>query len=79
MIRLFAFKWARLPVRVTSGHWIESATISFEETLYGEIGMCIQPLGLWVGAHYSRHNQRWCINLFPCITVWITMPGGKAP
>lgn len=34
---------------------------------------------LWVGAHYSEYNRRWCINLIPCFTIWITLPGGKTP
>lgn len=34
---------------------------------------------LWVGAHYSPGNKRWCINLIPCVTLWITKPGGKTP
>lgn len=35
--------------------------------------------GLWLGAHYSKHNRRWCINLIPCCTLWITLKGGKTP
>lgn len=34
---------------------------------------------LWVGAHYSARNRRWCINLVPCVTLWITLAGGKTP
>lgn len=33
----------------------------------------------WIGVHYSPHNKRWCINLIPCVTLWITKPGGNAP
>lgn len=25
------------------------------------------------------HNKRWCINLIPCFTFWITKPGGNTP
>ena len=42
-------------------------------------GFLFQRGGLWVGAHYSRHNRRWCINLLPCLTIWVALPGGKAP
>ena len=35
--------------------------------------------GTWVGVHYSPHNKRWCINLIPCFTLWITKPGGNTP
>ena len=33
----------------------------------------------WIGAHYSQHNRRWCINIIPFVTVWVTLPGGKTP
>jgi hypothetical protein len=48
-------------------------------TVRGSVGVCVQLGALWVGAHYSRRNRRWCINLLPCLTVWVTLPGGKAP
>lgn len=34
---------------------------------------------MWVGVHYSPGNKRWCINLIPCVTLWITKPGGTVP
>ena len=42
-------------------------------------GVLLQPGALWIGAHWSRRNRRWCINVLPCITVWITLRGGTAP
>ena len=42
-------------------------------------GLLIQKGGLWLGAHYSPHNRRWCINLLPCVTVWVTLKNGKVP
>lgn len=42
-------------------------------------GLLFQPGGLWIGAHYSKQYRRWCINLLPCLTIWITLPGGRAP
>lgn len=42
-------------------------------------GVKLQSSAWWIGAHYSKHNLRWCINLIPCVTVWITKPGGKTP
>lgn len=42
-------------------------------------GWHIRPGSLWIGAHWSTHNKRLCINLLPCVTVWVVMPGGFAP
>lgn len=33
----------------------------------------------WVGAHWSPHNKRLCINIIPCVTFWVVWPGGIAP
>lgn len=42
-------------------------------------GILFQPGALWLGAHYSRYDRRWCINLLPCVTVWIVLKGGRPP
>lgn len=42
-------------------------------------GALLNKGSLWVGAHYSAYNRRWCINVLPCLTVWIALPGGKVP
>lgn len=34
---------------------------------------------IWLGAHYSGYNRRWCINLVPCVTIWVTLKGGNKP
>lgn len=34
---------------------------------------------LWIGAHWSSANRRLCINLIPCVTIWIVAPGGVSP
>lgn len=44
-----------------------------------QCGFLFQPGGLWVGAHYSTYNNRWCINVLPCCTFWVCLPGGKVP
>ena len=43
------------------------------------IGTKLQFGGLWLGAHYSKYNRRLCINLIPCMTIWICLEGGKIP
>jgi len=42
-------------------------------------GWLVRRESLWMGVHYSPHNKRWCINLLPCVTLWITKPGGNTP
>lgn len=42
-------------------------------------GLLFRKESLWVGVHYSTYNKRWCINLVPCVTLWITRPGGNTP
>jgi len=31
------------------------------------------------GAHWWPWRRRWCINLVPCVTPWITLAGGDTP
>lgn len=33
----------------------------------------------WVGVHWSAYNRRFCINLVPFVTLWVTLPGGITP
>lgn len=42
-------------------------------------GLLFQTGGLWIGAHWSPQTRRICINLIPCLTWWIMLPGGKTP
>lgn len=44
-----------------------------------KIGILARKGSFWVGVHYSPYNKRYCINLIPCVTVWVTMPGGNTP
>lgn len=44
-----------------------------------KIGILFRLSACWVGVHYSKHHRRFCINLLPFITVWVTKPGGVVP
>jgi len=46
---------------------------------YTRAGLLFRSGNFWVGVHYSKHNKRFCINLIPFITFWITLPGGYTP
>lgn len=42
-------------------------------------GLLFNPYALWVGSHYSKHHKRYCINLIPGLTLWVTKRGGQEP
>lgn len=42
-------------------------------------GLLFRLASLWVGVHYSSFDRRFCINPLPCVTFWITRPGGHVP
>lgn len=42
-------------------------------------GVLFRLSSLWIGVHYSPYNRRFCINLIPCVTLWITKAGGYRP
>ena len=42
-------------------------------------GLLLNAGSLWVGAHYSAFNRRLCINIVPCLTLWVVLPGGTLP
>lgn len=44
-----------------------------------KFGLLFRLGSAWVGVHYSPHNRRYCINLIPFVTFWITLKGGKTP
>lgn len=42
-------------------------------------GIICRTGSLWIGVHWSPYNKRFCINLIPCVTFWVTLPGGVIP
>lgn len=42
-------------------------------------GLLFNPGAWWIGAHYSPHNKRLCVNLLPCLTIWYVSEGGNCP
>lgn len=42
-------------------------------------GILFRLGSFWIGAHWSSYNQRLCINLIPCVTLWIALSGGNVP
>jgi hypothetical protein len=43
------------------------------------VGILFRWGSAWIGAHWSPHNWRVCVNLLPFVTVWVVLPGGIAP
>ncbi len=44
-----------------------------------QCGLLLRLSSFWVGVHWSAFDRRFCINLLPCVTLWITLPGGHLP
>ena len=42
-------------------------------------GILFRVMSFWIGFHYSYSCKRICINILPCITLWISFNGGKIP
>jgi len=43
------------------------------------IGILFRLRSFWIGVHYSDNTKRFCINLIPCVTVWVILKDGVAP
>lgn len=75
MKHLFRAEWARVAYTGRStGQTV--AALCYASAF---VGLLFNPSAWWVGAHWSSHNKRLCINLIPCLTVWVTLPGGGLP
>lgn len=44
-----------------------------------KIGMLFRLGSFWVGVHVSPLHNRVCINLVPCVTLWIVGRFGDIP
>lgn len=42
-------------------------------------GIILRLGSFWVGAHWSGYNKRLCVNVVPCLTIWVTLKGGNTP
>ena len=42
-------------------------------------GLLFRWGSVWLGVHYSAYNRRFCINVVPCVTLWVTLKGGVTP
>jgi len=40
-------------------------------------GLLFRLGSFWIGAHWSAENGRLCVNLIPCMTIWIGNPPKK--
>lgn len=80
---LRAMGWDRSFEEVEAPADLELAILGRKDAINPErtrrFGVLFNPSAVWWGAHWSPSNRRWCINLLPCVTLWVTMPGGKVP
>lgn len=74
VIEWFKYPGERVPVRIDPYFQNDA-----REAYYHCFGLMVNWRALWVGAHYSKHDKRLCLNLLPCVTLWWTRPGGKLP
>ena len=44
-----------------------------------KVGILFRLASFWIGIHYSKSCKRWCINLVPCVTLYICKPDGYIP
>ena len=52
----------------------------FRATICGRrVGMIFNTRAVWVGVHGSNFNKRFCVNVIPCVTLWICKVGGVEP
>ena len=51
----------------------------FDERREKKIGILFRKESFWIGLHYSKANQRFCLNIIPCVTIWWTKKGGVQP
>jgi hypothetical protein len=42
-------------------------------------GLLVRLASFWIGLHYSSFDRRFCFNPLPCVTFWLTLPGGHIP
>lgn len=42
-------------------------------------GILFRLQSFWIGIHYSKYCKRWCINLIPCVTLYICKSDGMIP
>lgn len=42
-------------------------------------GILFRLSSFWIGINYSKSCKRYCINLIPCVTLWICTPDGNIP
>lgn len=44
-----------------------------------QCGVLFNTGAFWIGVHYSPYNKRYCINVVPFVTLWVSLPDGNVP
>lgn len=44
-----------------------------------KFGIILRWKSFWIGLHYSDYNDRYCLNIIPCFTIWWIGKNGKQP
>ncbi len=78
MVRLLRAEWMGRPYPLGFRKFTYAGCAAYR-TVRPTVGLLFNPRAWWVGVHYSSRDKRWCINIVPCLTVWITRSGGSTP
>jgi hypothetical protein len=54
-------------------------TLAVQRSTGITVGSLVRLKSFWMGFHYSDEHKRLCINIVPCVTVWIVFDGGTIP
>ncbi len=53
--------------------------LNLKEKEIMKIGILFKLANFWIGFHYSEKCNRVCINIIPCVTIWITLENDIVP
>jgi len=58
---------------------MDRSRVELDRVNYWRAGLIFRLASTWIGLHWSAKNRRICFNIIPCVTVYITLPGGDLP
>lgn len=59
--------------------WTAREVVTAAKPRKTTVGILVRKGSFWIGVHYAPIHRRFCINLIPCVTVWVVLAGGDLP